>query len=184
MVAQFFKGYASLEVTRPREVATDLTFLTDYVIKHFIQVIFENLVKGLFLKLFCKHLGGVAKKKRKGNTVKTTSAAPAKKQRKTVAKKDKKPVQKNSIFKLFDWGVYIFLNCYNLMKFETLNTCCVSFDFEFQNFRGKKVCVLTFGQIVCLLYNLFTIVVEFLSGYRFFKYNHILNQSVLFLRQN
>jgi hypothetical protein len=28
MVAQFFKGYASLEVMRPREVATDLTFLT------------------------------------------------------------------------------------------------------------------------------------------------------------
>jgi hypothetical protein len=28
MVARFFKGYASLEVTRPREVATDLTFLT------------------------------------------------------------------------------------------------------------------------------------------------------------
>jgi hypothetical protein len=28
MVAQFFKGYASLEVTRPGEVATDLTFLT------------------------------------------------------------------------------------------------------------------------------------------------------------
>jgi hypothetical protein len=31
MVAQFFKGYASLEVTRPREVATDLTFLTGLV---------------------------------------------------------------------------------------------------------------------------------------------------------
>jgi hypothetical protein len=28
MVAQFFNGYLSLEVTRPREVATDLTFLT------------------------------------------------------------------------------------------------------------------------------------------------------------
>jgi hypothetical protein len=28
MVAQFFKGYASPEVTRPREVATDPTFLT------------------------------------------------------------------------------------------------------------------------------------------------------------
>jgi hypothetical protein len=28
MVAQFLKGYASLEVTRPREVATDLTFVT------------------------------------------------------------------------------------------------------------------------------------------------------------
>jgi hypothetical protein len=28
MVAQFFKGYASLEITRPREVATDHTFLT------------------------------------------------------------------------------------------------------------------------------------------------------------
>jgi hypothetical protein len=31
MVAQFFKGYASLEVTWPREVATDLTFLTGLV---------------------------------------------------------------------------------------------------------------------------------------------------------
>jgi WD40 repeat protein len=28
MVARLFKGYASLEVTRQREVATDLTFLT------------------------------------------------------------------------------------------------------------------------------------------------------------
>jgi hypothetical protein len=28
MVARFFNGYASLEVTRQREVATDLTFLT------------------------------------------------------------------------------------------------------------------------------------------------------------
>ena len=28
MVARFFKGYASLEVTRQREVATDHTFLT------------------------------------------------------------------------------------------------------------------------------------------------------------
>jgi hypothetical protein len=28
MVARFFKGYASQEVTRPREVATDPTFLT------------------------------------------------------------------------------------------------------------------------------------------------------------
>jgi hypothetical protein len=28
MVAQFFQGYASLEVTQPREVAIDLTFLT------------------------------------------------------------------------------------------------------------------------------------------------------------
>jgi hypothetical protein len=28
MVARFFKGYASLEVTWQREVATDLTFLT------------------------------------------------------------------------------------------------------------------------------------------------------------
>jgi hypothetical protein len=28
MVVQFFEGYASLEVTRQREVATDLTFLT------------------------------------------------------------------------------------------------------------------------------------------------------------
>jgi hypothetical protein len=31
MVARFFKGYASLEVTRPWEVATDLTFLTGLV---------------------------------------------------------------------------------------------------------------------------------------------------------
>jgi hypothetical protein len=30
MVAQFFKGYASPEVTRPREVATDPTFLTGF----------------------------------------------------------------------------------------------------------------------------------------------------------
>ena len=30
-----------------------------YVIRHFIQVIFENLVEGLFLKSFCEHLGGV-----------------------------------------------------------------------------------------------------------------------------
>jgi hypothetical protein len=28
MVVRFFKGYALLEVTRQREVATDLTFLT------------------------------------------------------------------------------------------------------------------------------------------------------------
>jgi hypothetical protein len=33
MVARFFKGYASLEVTRPREVATDLTFLTGFTNK-------------------------------------------------------------------------------------------------------------------------------------------------------
>jgi hypothetical protein len=31
MVAQFFKGYASPEVTWPKEVATDLTFLTSYL---------------------------------------------------------------------------------------------------------------------------------------------------------
>jgi hypothetical protein len=31
MVAQLFKGYASLEVTRPRVVATDFTFLTGLV---------------------------------------------------------------------------------------------------------------------------------------------------------
>jgi hypothetical protein len=30
MVAQFFKGYASLEVKQPREVATDLTSLTGF----------------------------------------------------------------------------------------------------------------------------------------------------------
>jgi hypothetical protein len=35
-----------------------------YVIRHFIQIIFENLVKGLFLKFFCEHLGGVAHKGR------------------------------------------------------------------------------------------------------------------------
>jgi hypothetical protein len=40
MVAQFFKGYASLEITRPREVATDLTFLT-------------GLVKGLLRVMGC-----------------------------------------------------------------------------------------------------------------------------------
>jgi hypothetical protein len=31
LVARFFKGYAPLKVTRPREVATDLTFLTGLV---------------------------------------------------------------------------------------------------------------------------------------------------------
>jgi hypothetical protein len=30
MLARFFKSYASLEVTRPREVATDLTLLTGF----------------------------------------------------------------------------------------------------------------------------------------------------------
>jgi hypothetical protein len=30
MVARFFKGYALLEVTRQREVATDHTFLTGF----------------------------------------------------------------------------------------------------------------------------------------------------------
>jgi hypothetical protein len=34
MIARFFKGYASVEVTRKREVATDLTFLTGFRI-HF-----------------------------------------------------------------------------------------------------------------------------------------------------
>jgi hypothetical protein len=31
------------------------------VIRYFIQIIFENLVKVLFLKSFCEHLGGVNK---------------------------------------------------------------------------------------------------------------------------
>jgi hypothetical protein len=30
MVAQFFKGYALQEVTRPREISTDPTFLTGF----------------------------------------------------------------------------------------------------------------------------------------------------------
>jgi hypothetical protein len=30
-----------------------------YIIRYFIQVIFENLVKVLFLKSFCEHLRGV-----------------------------------------------------------------------------------------------------------------------------
>jgi hypothetical protein len=34
MVAQLFKGYASPEVTRPREVATDPTFLTGFKLRH------------------------------------------------------------------------------------------------------------------------------------------------------
>ena len=33
MVLRFFKGYALLEVTRPREVALDLTFLTGFTNK-------------------------------------------------------------------------------------------------------------------------------------------------------
>jgi hypothetical protein len=39
MVAQFFKGYASQEVTRPREIATDPTFLTGFYLEtiHFLD---------------------------------------------------------------------------------------------------------------------------------------------------
>jgi hypothetical protein len=39
MVAQFFKGYASQVVTRPREIATDPTFLTG-----FIEIVENSLV--------------------------------------------------------------------------------------------------------------------------------------------
>jgi hypothetical protein len=46
MVAQFFKGYASLEVTRPREVATDLTFLTGFGSK------FKINYMGIFDEIF------------------------------------------------------------------------------------------------------------------------------------
>jgi hypothetical protein len=42
MVAQFFKGYASLVVTRPREVTTDLTFLTGFFFPSF-QYCFKNI---------------------------------------------------------------------------------------------------------------------------------------------
>jgi hypothetical protein len=40
MVAQFFKGYASPEVTQPREVATDPTFLTGLM--GFLVSLFAN----------------------------------------------------------------------------------------------------------------------------------------------
>ena len=39
-------------------VKTIFGFPFFYIIRYFIQVIFENLVKGLFLKSLCKHLGG------------------------------------------------------------------------------------------------------------------------------
>jgi hypothetical protein len=58
MVAQFFKGYASPEVTRPREVTTDPTFLTVWVhfsvLKWQIKAI-HSLVYGFLVVL--DHLG-------------------------------------------------------------------------------------------------------------------------------
>jgi hypothetical protein len=41
------------------KLSVNFLFYIFYVIRHFIQVILENLVKVLFLKSFCKHLGGV-----------------------------------------------------------------------------------------------------------------------------
>jgi hypothetical protein len=43
MVARFFKGYAPLEVTRQREVATDLIFLTGFkYLKNTLVVLNQN----------------------------------------------------------------------------------------------------------------------------------------------
>jgi hypothetical protein len=43
MVAQFFKGYVSPEVTRPREVATDPTFLIGLCILLVVIYIFHAI---------------------------------------------------------------------------------------------------------------------------------------------
>jgi hypothetical protein len=45
------------------KLAVQFFVLHFYVIRNFIQVIFENLVKWLFLKSFCEHLGGVPNKR-------------------------------------------------------------------------------------------------------------------------
>jgi hypothetical protein len=52
MVAWFFKDYALLEVTRPREVATDLTFLTDFYL--ILLVIYGKCTKFGFFYTYCR----------------------------------------------------------------------------------------------------------------------------------
>jgi hypothetical protein len=43
-----------------KTVISFFLFSIFYAVRYFIQVIFENLVKALFLKSFCERLGGVS----------------------------------------------------------------------------------------------------------------------------
>jgi hypothetical protein len=52
MVAWFFKDYALLEVTRPKEVAADLTFLTDFYL--ILLVIYGKCTKCGFFYTYCR----------------------------------------------------------------------------------------------------------------------------------
>jgi hypothetical protein len=54
IVAQFFKGYASLEVTQPSEVATDLTFLTGFIyfFIDFVMMMYDYYFTSLLAHLY------------------------------------------------------------------------------------------------------------------------------------